>query len=80
MYIEYIQDRGKNYVFNLVKLLFDALALTVAPQDILFMMHKRLYDYRDVELMDYRSIRWCTTPRKFGKVITTSFPNSDFRT
>ena len=31
VYIELIQESGKNYVFNSIKLLFAALALTVAP-------------------------------------------------
>ena len=31
----FIQDRGKNFVFYLIKLLFAALAPTVAPYDIL---------------------------------------------
>ena len=35
MYIGFIQDRGKNYVFNLIMLLYAVLAPTVAPQDIL---------------------------------------------
>ena len=31
VYIEFIQDRGKTYVFSLIKLLFAALTSTVAP-------------------------------------------------
>ena len=31
VYIELIQDSGKNYVFNSIKWLFAVLALTVAP-------------------------------------------------
>ena len=31
VYIEFIQDRGKSYAFNFIKLLFAALTLTVAP-------------------------------------------------
>ena len=34
--IKFIQDRDKNYVFNLIKLLLAALALSVALYDILY--------------------------------------------
>ena len=39
-----------------------------------------LSGYWAVGLMNYRSIWWCTDPRKFGKVITMSLTNSNFRT